>query len=135
MGKPKARSILYRLIEAGQLARRALHVPLGERGLQPGDDAILFLLHEQPGAVEADIATALGLDAAALAERVLRLSERDLVARRYPGLMLTGRGERIRAVLAENWNALEAALVGELTRKQRRTLRDTLGRFVDRLSP
>jgi DNA-binding MarR family transcriptional regulator len=139
MGKPKARSILYRLIEAGQLSRKALLVPLLERGLEPGDDAVLFLLHDKLGATEADIAEALGLDEVALEERIFRLGERDLVARRAigpdlaPGLALTDRGERIRDVLTSNWDQLETALLGELSKKKRKLLRDTLGRFVELL--
>jgi DNA-binding MarR family transcriptional regulator len=85
MGKPKARSILYRLIEAGQLTRKALLVPLLERGLEPGDDAVLFLLHDQLGASEVDIAAALGMEHPALEERLSRLREHDLVSRRAIG--------------------------------------------------
>ena len=139
MGKPKARSILYRLIEVGQLTRKALLVPLLERGLEPGDDAVLFLLHDQLGATDIDIAAALGIEGSALEERVSRLSERDLVSRRAigaelaPGLALTDGGERLREMLTENWNELEEALLGELSKKQRKGLRKTLGRFVELL--
>ena len=139
MGKPKARSILYRLIEAGQLTRKALLVPLMERGLEPGDDAVLFLLHNQLGATEAEITKALGVDSAALEERIFRLHERDLVERRAigpdlaPGLALTERGDRIRQILTANWSALEDALLGELSKKERKGLRKTLGRFVELL--
>lgn len=44
MSRPSSRSTLYQLIKAGQLAHRALLLPLSERGLEPGDDAILFEL-------------------------------------------------------------------------------------------
>jgi hypothetical protein len=50
MSKPSASSTLYRLIEAGQLAHQALLVPLVERGLEAGDDAVLFILAERHGA-------------------------------------------------------------------------------------
>jgi DNA-binding MarR family transcriptional regulator len=139
MGKPDARSVLYRLIEAGQRTRKALLVPLLERGLHPGDDAVLFLLHRQLGAKEADIAAALGIDGAALEDRIFRLAERDLVARRAigpeleRGLALTERGEKLHDLLTENWKELEDALLGELSKKQRKSLRRTLGRFVDLL--
>lgn len=139
MGKPDARSVLYRLIEAGQLTRKALLVPLLERGLQPGDDAVLFLLHDQLGAKETDLAEALGVDAAALEERIFRLADRDLVARRAigpeleRGLALTERGEKLHELLTENWKELEEALLGELSNKKRKSLRRTLARFVDLL--
>ena len=50
MSRPSATSTLYRLIEAGQLAHKALLVPLVERGLQAGDDAVLFVLGARNGA-------------------------------------------------------------------------------------
>jgi DNA-binding MarR family transcriptional regulator len=139
MSKPSASSTLYRLIEAGQLAHQALLVPLVERGLEAGDDAVLFVLAERRGATEAMIAAELDLETEATTNRVARLIERDLIARRAigpelaPGLALTERGERIRLLLVENWNELENALFGELKKKKQKWLATTLQRFVDLL--
>ena len=139
MSKPSASSTLYRLIEAGQLAHQALLVPLLERGLEAGDDALLFVLAERRGATEAALANELDLAPEATSERVERLIERDLVARRAigpdlaPGLALTDRGERIRLILAENWTELENALFGELKKKKQKWLAGALQRFVDLL--
>jgi DNA-binding MarR family transcriptional regulator len=139
MSKPSANSTLYRLIEAGQLAHKALLVPLVERGLVAGDDALLFVLSARHGATEAELAGELGLTPEALAERLARLTERELIARRAtgpelePGIALTERGERIRQLLADNWAELENALLGELKKKKRTQLSETLGRFVDLL--
>jgi DNA-binding MarR family transcriptional regulator len=107
MSKPKARSTLYRLIEAGQLTHKALLVPLIERGLEPGDDAVLFILHNQLGATEADLAGELGIADDALRTRIERLIERDLIARKAigpdlgPGLALTELGKKDRKALAK----------------------------------
>jgi DNA-binding MarR family transcriptional regulator len=139
MSKPSASSTLYRLIEAGQLAHQSLLVPLVERGLEPGDDAVLFELATRHGATEAELIEALRMTAEGAAIRIERLLDRDLVARRAigsdlaPGLALTERGERIRALLADNWAELENALLGELRKKRRRQLGDMLARFVDLL--
>lgn len=139
MSKPSASSTLYRLIEAGQLAHKAVLVPLLERGLEAGDDAVLFVLAARHGATEAELASELGLPLEAIVTRLDRLAERDLVARRAigpalaPGLALTERGERIRVLLADNWAELENALFGELKKKRRKWLRDALSRFVDLL--
>lgn len=138
MSKPSARSTLYRLIEAGQLAHKALLVPLLERGLEPGDDAVLFVLG-RAGTTEAELGAELGLEGEALERRVQRLCERELVARQavgpelQPGLALTERGERIKDILAGNWEELENALLGELKKKQGKRLGDTLKRFVELL--
>ena len=139
MSKTRASSTLYRLIEAGQLTHKMLLTPLLERGLEPGDDAVLFVLHERLGAPEEDLATAIGIPFEVLEPRLARLVERDLVTRQatgpelVPGLALTERGERIREVLEGAWTELEAALLGELSDKERKKLRKQLGRFVELL--
>lgn len=126
------------MIEAGQLAHKALLTPLVERGLEPGDDAVLFILG-RAGVTEEELAAELGFSEEALERRIARLSERELIARQavgpelQPGLALTERGERIKAVLAGNWEELENALLGELGKKERKGLEKVLKRFVELL--
>ena len=138
MSRPSSRSTLYRLIEAGQLAHQALLLPLRERGLEPGDDAILFELGRS-GTTEAQLAAELGLSEVALATRLSRLFDREMVTRQAvgpelaPGVALTERGLRIRNGLADHWTQLEEALMGELKPKQRKKFAEALGRFVDLL--
>ena len=113
-------------------------MPVLEKGLEPGDDAVLFVLGRS-GTKEADLASELGLPLDALAIRIQRLAERDLVTRQAvgpllePGLALTDRGTRIRNSLADHWAQLEEALLGELKPKQRKRFTGALGRFVDLL--
>lgn len=138
MSRPSSRSTLYRLIEAGQLAHKALLLPLVERGLEPGDDAILFELGRS-GTTEAELSAELGLSEVALATRLTRLLDRELVTRQAvgpelaPGVALTERGVRIRNGLVDHWTQLEEALMGELKPKQRKKLGDRLRRFVELL--
>jgi DNA-binding MarR family transcriptional regulator len=138
MSKPSANSTLYKLIEAGQLAHAALVAPLRERGLEPGDDAIVFAL-AKAGTTEAELAAELGVAAGQLDQRIARLIERDLLRRQavgpqlVPGLVLTERGLRIRKALAEHWQELEEALLGELKKKHRSRFDATLARILDLL--
>lgn len=138
MAKPSARSTLYRIIEAGQLAHRALLVPLRERGLEPGDDAVLFSL-ARGGMSDIELAQAVGIDEAAASARFERLIGRDLLARQAvgpdlaPGLALTERGERMRLFLEAHWFQLEAALIDELPAKRQRHLNQMLKRFIELL--
>ena len=138
MSRPSSRSSLYRLIEAGQLAHQALLVPLRERGLEPGDDAVLFEL-ARSGTTETALAEQLGLSEDALNVRLTRLIGRELVGRQAvgpelaPGLALTERGVRIRNALADHWTQLEEALMGELKSKHRKKFAGTLKRFVELL--
>ena len=139
IGKPSARSILYRLIEAGELARKVLLVPLVERGLEPGDEAVLFLLQGDRAASEADVIAALGLEPGILEPRLVRLRSHNLIDRRAigpdltPGLALTDRGERIRELLAGHWSMLEEALLADVNRKDRKVVRRALARMVELL--
>ena len=138
MSKPSPSSVLYRLIAAGQLAHQALLVPLKERGLEPGDDAVLFELGRS-GTTEQALANELGLPLDMLAPRLTRLIERDLIDRRavgpelIPGVALTERGIRIRNSLADHWTQLEEALLGELKPKQQKKFGQILRRFTDLL--
>ena len=138
MAKPSPSSSLYQLIAAGQLAHKALLVPLKERGLEPGDDAVLFELGRS-GTTEQHLAETLGLPLDTLEPRLVRLIDRDLVDRRavgpelVPGIALTERGIRIRNSLADHWTQLEEALLGELKPKQRKKFGQILRRFTDLL--
>ena len=139
MSRPSPNSTLYRLIEAGQLAHKALLLPLRERGLEPGDDAIVFELGRS-GTTQAALAAEFGVSEETLMGKVQRLNDRELVTRQAvgpelaPGLALTDRGVRIRNGLADHWAQLEEALLGELKPKQRKKLGDHLRRFVELLS-
>lgn len=141
MGKPRVRSVLYRLIEAGQLARLALHSGLGALGLEPGDDAILFLLRDHRGVSATEISAALSVSREALARRLRRLESAKLVEVRavgpqlVAGYALTGEGNSIRQTLADSWDELEDALLRELGRKQSKGLRRALERVIERLDP
>lgn len=139
MSKPSPSSALYRLIAAGQLAHKALLIPLKERGLEPGDDAVLFELGRAATTDQA-LADGLGVPLDALSPRLTRLIERDLIDRRavgpelIPGVALTDRGVRIRNSLADHWSQLEEALLGELKPKQRKRFGQILKRFTDLLN-
>ena len=139
MSEPDAQSTLYRLIEAGQLARRALLAPLRENALEPGDDAVVFLLHRRGGATGAELAELLDLDEVAIEAHVFRLVGRGFVERRAvdpearPGLALTGDGKTFHDTLATCWSQLEETLEGTLKKKHRKRLRHTLGDFVEAL--
>jgi DNA-binding MarR family transcriptional regulator len=139
MAKPRNRSTLYRLIEAGQLAHRAFLAPMLERGLQPGDDALMLVLAERNGASEADLAADAGVPVAIVVPHLQRLIDRDLVERRavgaklLPGLALTDRGMRVEKLLASHWKALDKLLTGDLKKRDRKDLNRQLAKLADLL--
>jgi len=136
MSKTKVRAALYRLIDAGQLARRALLTPLSDRGLEPGDDAVIFALHAKLGATMPALSETLETSPELLFPIIARLEARDIV-RQQPvgpelihGWALTERGERLQQWLAGHWVQLEDALFGDLSERQRRLLTKSLKRFT-----
>lgn len=136
MPKPAEKTTLYRLIEAGHLARQKMLVPLTSRGLETGDDAMLFGIDETSGATERQLQDLTGLNDIALEMRLVRLSDDGFITRAAvgpnlrPGAKLTERGIEIANILNANWQELEQALTGELDHKDRKSLRKILKRFV-----
>ena len=139
MSEPGSQSTLYRLIEAGLLARRALAAPLAAHGLEVGDDAVLFLLHTSGGATVEELTTGLGLGPDGLDARLFRMLAQGLIVRRavgpdaVAGLALTDAGETLHAALADHWAALEASLTEGLPKKSRKRLKHALTQFIDQL--
>jgi hypothetical protein len=131
MTKP-ARTTLLALIEAGQHAQRALLRPLIERGLEPGDDAVLMLLG-RTGATEADLEDGTGTRLEELRPRIERLMTRELIVRTSAGFALTERGARLHDRLAAVWAETELALTGKLKKKRRKELAKLLIGFADYL--
>ena len=135
MPRSRSQSTLYRLIEAGQLTRRALLVPLVERGLEPGDDALLLTLTAEAALALPALAEATGIDGAALTGRLTRLEQRGLVARHtrdgeIVAYGLTPAGDEMRSLLGDTWDELEGALLEDLSPRRRKAVRKALGRFV-----
>ncbi len=136
MAKPPAKTTLYRLIEAGHLARQRMLTPLYEHGLEPGDDAVLFAITEPAGMTEMDLKAITGLDGVALDMRLIRLEAAGILDRcavgphLAPGARLTERGRAVADTLEGQWQQLEEALTGELAAKDRKALRKMLKRFV-----
>lgn len=140
MRKSAAKTTLYRLIEAGHLARHAMLAPLKDLGLEAGDDAILFGLLDPEGATETDLCELTGLDSASLEIRLSRLGMKGVLDRLavgphlLPGARLTERGAEIADLLMANWEQLDDALTGELDSKTTKQLRRVLKRFVKLLN-
>jgi hypothetical protein len=129
MTKP-ARTTLLALIEAGQHAHRLLLRPLIERGLEPGDDALLLLLGDG-AATESDLEEGTGVAIEDLQPRIERLVIREFVVRTAAGLALTERGARVHERLVEVWTDAELALTSGLKKKHRKRLTRLLVEFAD----
>ena len=94
----------------------------------------------RPNVTAPDLAVAMNLTPEQLRRRLGRLIDRELVVLRatgpdiLPQLMLTARGARLEALLAEQWAAMEAELLGDLKPRQRKVLGKRLKDIIDRLA-
>lgn len=139
MSKSAAGSTLYRLIEAGHLARQALLAPLAARGLEAGDDAVLLGLSDPAGATVEALLEFTGMGADQLNARLARLEDRDLLLRlavgpeMEPGVRLSQQGHAMRQAIADHWAHLEETIAEDLGEKRHKHLRKGLKRIVELL--
>ncbi len=139
MAKNPSASTLYRLIEAGQLARHALLAPLASRGLEAGDDAVLLGLAEPGGGTLEDLSAFTGYDIEALDPVLRRLEDKGLLLRlavgpeMEPGARLSQQGHLMRQAIEEHWRHLEMVLEEDLGGKQHKHLRKGLKRIIQLL--
>lgn len=139
MSKNPSASTLYRLIEAGHLARQALLAPLAARGLEAGDDAVLLGLADAGGATLQALTDFTGLDAETLAPILSRLEDKGLLLRlavgpeMEPGARLSQQGHLLRQSIEEHWQQLETVLAEDLGEKRHKHLRKGLKRIIDLL--
>ena len=126
------KSTLYRLIEAGQLARHAVLAPLSAHGLEAGDDAILLGLADPAGATRESLLDFTGLPEDSLDTRLRWLEERGLLLRLavgpelLPGARLSQQGHLLRETIVAHWAGLEEDLRDALGGKERKQLRQAL---------
>lgn len=139
MPKASAQSALLRLIEVGQRARQVLARPLIERGLLPGDEAILLALKARLGASERSLAETLETHPSDIALRVERLRLSGYVLRNplgepaLAGLSLTEAGERLVTLIEHYWASVEEALVAPLSERDRKRFNRVLKQFGQQL--
>jgi DNA-binding MarR family transcriptional regulator len=137
--KSRARSPLYRMIAVGQKMHRALLAPALARGLEPGDDALLYLLATQTNPTAVELAAETGLSPEALRKRLGALIERDLVVlsasgpKTMPQMRLTARGARLEAWLAEHWLGVEETLFEDLKPRERKSFNKQLKQLLEKL--
>ena len=139
MSKNPSASTLYRLIEAGHLARQALLAPLAARGLEPGDDAVLLGLAEPGGATLEALSGFTGIEADSLDAILRRLEDKGLLLRlavgpeMEPGARLSQQGHMARQSIEEHWKHLETVLAEDLGGKRQKHLRKGLKRIIQLL--
>lgn len=136
MSKDAAGSTLYRLIEAGQLARLALVEPLSARGLEPGDDAVLLGLEDPAGVDLETLEAYTGFANGVLEDKLRRLEDRGLLLRLavgaelVPGARLSQQGYIARGAIEAHWRTSEDALADALGGKGRKGLRRALKKVI-----
>lgn len=140
MHKKISHSTLFQLIEAGHMARQVLLRPLTKFHLQPGDDAILLGSKKKKPTTDARLSQLTGLSQTSLQLRINRLIELSLLHRTEfkeslgPATRLSKDGRAIRKQLIAHWVELDEALMNDLSKTEKKRLRQNMERFVQLLS-
>ncbi len=140
MHKKITHSALFQLIEAGHMSRQVLLRPLARFSLHPGDDAIILGSKKKKPTTDVKLAQLTGLSQASLQPRINRLLELSLLQRTDfeetsgPATRLSKSGRALRKQLIAHWVELDEALMNDLSKSEKKTLRQNIDRFVRLLS-
>ena len=112
-------------MEIGNLHRSQKHRLSAEYGLHRAQPAILFLVGENPGCSQNDLAEMLFVSPASIAVSLRRMEEAGLITREVPQddrrrhrLVLTPKGEQINGLCASRARKMDQAMVCGLTEKE-----------------
>jgi DNA-binding MarR family transcriptional regulator len=115
-------------------ALRAISDPVMRRhGLHLGQNYVLAELWRRDGQTPGELATALSVTAPTITKMASRMEEADLIARRpdekdnrMVRLWLTGAGRKLRGPIETELKAVEAEVMADLNKTERRSLMSAL---------
>lgn len=129
------KTLVFRLIAAGHMARRAVQAPLSANGLEPGDDAILIAMSALPDLSAEELLQATGLDVDELARRLRLMDARGLVAADTDQIVLTPAGEQLATRLMTIWQDVDETVSASIGDPMLRNMRKALRRVSESLAP
>jgi DNA-binding MarR family transcriptional regulator len=106
---------------------------LSQVGLHPGQEALLMELWDYDGRTQANLAEALGVEPPTVTKMLQRMENSGLVHRapdetdrRAMRVYLTPKGRRLKGRVDKLWGELERRTMGDLSDRQRSSLRSLL---------
>lgn len=129
------KTLVFRLIAAGHMARRAVQEPLSANGLEPGDDAILIALSVLSDISAQDLLEATGMDVEDLARRLRLMDQKGLVAASADEIVLTEAGTQLASRLMDVWQDVDELVSASVSAPMLRTMRKSLKRISETLVP
>ncbi|MBU1176657.1 MAG: MarR family winged helix-turn-helix transcriptional regulator [Alphaproteobacteria bacterium] len=129
------KTLVFRLIAAGHMVRRAVQAPLEAFRLKPGDDAILIALSVLPDLTVDDLLAATGLNVAELARRLRHMEALGLVETTQAEVVLTASGTRLAASLMALWQDIDEIVAANVAGPVARNMRKSLKRIAESLAP
>ena len=131
----------YAIIQVARRHRYLAGKLLGGLGLHPGQEGVLHLLWERDGRSQVELASALGVEPPTMHRTLASLTRAGFVRRTRSacdGRMwlfeLTGEGRALRPRLAEAWDRLDRATVGDLAAADREAFHRLLLTVADNLA-
>ena len=127
-------------MEIGNIHRSQIHRLSVEHGLHRGQPAILFLVGENPGCSQNDLAEKLFVSPASIAVSLRRMEIAGLISRKVPEddrrrhqLILTPKGEKITKLCAMGTHKLDKAMFYGLTEEELRQLYSIMEKIAENL--
>lgn len=125
--------ISYSLIQISKAHRRRAEIALGELGLYPGQEMILFQLWAEEGVTQSHLVENLCVEPPTVTKTLQRLERAGFVERRQDAddaritrVYLTPQGRELQAPVQQIWEELEAATIGGLSEIEQALLRRLL---------
>lgn len=133
--KTKKRGVTVQLALSARKVRTALSAELSERGLYPGQDAVLLAIAENDGISLRDLAQRLSVRPPTITKTMTRLAAQDIVERRVSAtdarqsfVHLTQKGHGLVSEVRRSQKAIESQALRGMPAKDRKRLRKLLAR-------
>jgi MarR family transcriptional regulator, organic hydroperoxide resistance regulator len=128
------------LIQLMRPHRYRIDAALGELGLHVGQEAVLFMLWEQDGVTQTEIAQRLDVSAPTVTKMLRGMAISGVVRReadpedaRVSRVYLTDRGQALREPVCAIWHEVEAEMTRGISEAEQLLLRRLLAQMRDNL--
>lgn len=138
----REKSLGYVVNHLSRLMTQALGDETANLGVTPGQLPVLMCLWEQDGLTQRELYQRVHIEQATMSNTLSRM-ERDGLVKRKPDpddrrasrVMLTPKAKKIEADLVEATKAVTKKALGDLKKKDKKTVMDLMGAMIDNLDP
>lgn len=138
----REKSLGYVVNHLSRLMTQALGDETANLGVTPGQLPVLMCLWEQDGLTQRELYQRVHIEQATMSNTLSRM-ERDGLVKRKPDpddrrasrVMLTPKAKKIEAAIDEATKTVTKKALGNLKKKDKKTVMDLMGSMIDNLDP